>query len=57
MPYKLISLVFLLIFTIVNKIHSDEGFLLPEKNHQFSKKLKNPQIMKKQLIYLKKNHL
>ena len=31
MPYKLISLVFLLIFLIINKVYSENEFILPVK--------------------------
>ena len=47
MPYKLISLVFLLIFLIINKVHSDNEFLLPIKKPSVFKKIeKNINVIK-----------
>ena len=39
MPYKLISLVFLLTFLIIDLAHSDEGFVLPLKKPSIFKKI------------------
>ena len=39
MPYKLISLVFLLTFLIINKAYSENEFLLPAKKPSIFKKI------------------
>ena len=41
MPYKLISLVFLLIFLIINKAYAENEFLLPVKKPSIFKKFEN----------------
>ena len=41
MPYKLISLVFLLFFLIINKAYSENRFLLPIKKPSVFKKIEN----------------
>ena len=41
MPYKLISLVFLLFFLIINKAYSENGFLFPVKKPSIFKKIVN----------------
>ena len=40
MPYKLISLVFLLFFIIINKVHSENKFILPLKKPSIFKNFK-----------------
>ena len=39
MPYKLISLVFLLFFLIINKAYSENEFILPAKKPSIFKKI------------------
>ena len=39
MPYKLISLVFLLIFLIINKAYAENEFILPAKKPSVFKKI------------------
>ena len=39
MPYKLISLVFLLFFLIINKAYSENEFILPLKKPSIFKKI------------------
>ena len=39
MPYKLISLAFLLIFLIINKVYSENEFILPVKKPSIFKKV------------------
>ena len=39
MPYKLISLVFLLFFLIINKAYSENEFILPVKKPSIFKKI------------------
>ena len=39
MPYKLISLVFLLFFLIINKAYSESEFILPVKKPSIFKKI------------------
>ena len=46
MPYKLISLVFLLFFLIINNAYSESDFILPLKKPSIFKK-----IEKKKYIY------
>ena len=41
MPYKLISLVFLLTFFIINKAYSENEFILPVKKPSIFKKIEN----------------
>ena len=41
MPYKLISLVFLLFIFITNKAYSESEFLLPAKKPSIFKKIEN----------------
>ena len=41
MPYKLISLVFLLFIFIINKAYSENEFLLPAKKPSIFKKIEN----------------
>ena len=58
MPYKLISLVFLLIFLIINKVYSENEFILPVKkpsifknfNKEISKNVDNNLPQKKPII-------
>ena len=58
MPYKLISLVFLLIFLIINKVYSENEFILPVKkpsifknfNKEISKNVDNNLPQKKPVI-------
>ena len=39
MPYKLISLVFLLFFLLINKAYSENEFILPVKKPSIFKKI------------------
>ena len=41
MPYKLISLVFLLFFLIFNNAYSENEFILSVKKHSIFKKIDN----------------
>ena len=41
MPYKLISLVFLLFILIINKVYSENEFLLPVKKPSIFKKIES----------------
>ena len=47
MPYKLISLVFLLFFLITNKAYSGDEFILPVKKPSIFKKIEKNITLKK----------
>ena len=55
MPYKLISLVFLLFFLIINKAYAENEFILPVKKPSIFKKIeKNINLQKKTSLPQKK---